>query len=385
MTQSADVTDSSRKEETVLPPDAKQLRLAIFSDSFPERNGAGAYYHDLAAQLGPKIGGLGLFQPADKKRLLSKFALPLPGDRTQKLITPNVVRLRREYRELNPHLVVAVTPGPFGLLGLWYARRSGAGFITAFHTHFEGLVQLYGNTLFFRVAFKYLEFVNRILCKRSQSVLINNVDLTETVRNLGAPAVDIMGTPLSLEFLEAAPVPPPEGLQQVIFAGRLAPEKNLPVVIEAARALPDLKFVIAGDGPLRAEMEAAAKELPNIRLTGWLDRPALRKEVDASSLLLLPSHMETFGTVALEAMSRGRPALVAENAGIHTWTLLSEALFTLRKEESLAEKLRAIRELPPEVWNGKAAAARKAAQSLNEETLDQWVAFTRRFSREPKS
>lgn len=366
-------------------PDPGQLRVAIFSDSFPERNGAGAYYHDLAAQLRPELGALSLFQPADKKRLMSKFALPLPGDRTQKIITPNVIRLRREYRELNPHLVVAVTPGPFGILGLRYARRSGAGFITAFHTHFEGLVQMYGNTLFFKFAFKYLEFINRILCRRSQTVLVNNADLTETVRGLGAPAVDIMGTPLSLEFLDTEPVPPPPEMRQVIFAGRLAPEKNLPVVLEAAKALPDLDFVIAGDGPLRAEIEAAARELPNIRLTGWLDRRSLRKEVDASSLLLLPSHMETFGTVALEAMARGRPALVAENAGIHTWTLLSEALFVLHKDESLTDKLRSIRELPHEVWNGKAAAARKAAQSLNKDTIHQWVEFTRRFSRTPKA
>lgn len=369
---------------TTPTPEPSSLRLAIFSDSFPERNGAGAYYSDLAAQLGPRIGEIGLFQPLVKKRML-RFALPLPGDPTQKLITPNVFRLTRQYRELKPHLVVAVTPGPFGMLGLWLARRSGAGFLTAFHTHFEGLVQMYGDTLFFRIAFKYLEFINRILCKRSQSVLINNDDLTPTVMGLGAPQVDIMGTPLSMAFLKPEPVPHPGRLDRVIFAGRLAPEKNLPAVMEAVRALPEISFVMAGDGPLRKQLETDAQSLPNLRLTGWLDREALRAEVDASSLLLLPSHMETFGTVALEAMARGRPALVSANAGIHHWTVLAEALFTLEKEESLTEALAKMASLPPETWQQKAKAARTAALTLNEQTIDQWVSFVQKYSRQPKT
>ncbi len=365
---------------TTPTPEPETLRLAIFSDSFPERNGAGAYYHDLAAQLGPRIGEIGLFQPLVKKRML-RFALPLPGDSTQKIITPNVFRLTRQYRELKPHLVVAVTPGPFGMLGLWLARRSGAGFLTAFHTHFEGLVQMYGDTLFFRFAFKYLEFINKILCKRSQSVLINNEDLIPTVKKLGAPNVDIMGTPLSMAFLEPEQVAPSGRLSQIIFAGRLAPEKNLPAVMEAVRALPEIQFVMAGDGPLRKQLEAEAQSLPNLRLTGWLDREALRKEVDASDLLLLPSHMETFGTVALEAMARGRPALVSENAGIHHWSVLSEALFTLKSEESLATALSQIASLPDSVWKDKAASARQAAETLNRQTIDQWVGFVQKYSK----
>ena len=234
--------------------DASRLRVAIFSDALPARNGAGAYYDDLAVQLGPQLGELTLFQPVAKKRFL-RFALPLPGDSTQKLITPNVLRICREFRALQPDLVISVTPGPFGLLGLWLARRSGVGFLTAFHTHFEGLVKLYGNTWFFRLAHWYLEQVNRILCRNSDSVLVNNPGLNATVERLGARHVDVMGTPLSRAFLDTPIVSPTENLRQVLFAGRLAPEKNLPVILDAVKALPDIRFVIAGDGPLRSGLE----------------------------------------------------------------------------------------------------------------------------------
>jgi glycosyltransferase involved in cell wall biosynthesis len=91
--------------------------------------------------------------------------------------------------------------------------------------------------------------------------------------------------------------------------------------------------------------------------------------------------METFGTVALEAMARGRPALVSENAGIHHWSVLSEALFTLKSEESLATALSQIASLPDSVWKDKAASARQAAETLNRQTIDQWVGFVQKYSK----
>jgi glycosyltransferase involved in cell wall biosynthesis len=363
------------------PTDPRQLRVAIFSDSFPERNGAGAYYSDLSAQLEERLGGIMVFQPVVKKRLFMKLAFPLPGDKTQKLLTPNVFRISKECKAFNPHLIIAVTPGPFGMLGLYLSRRGKTGFLTAFHTHFEGLVQMYGDTLFFRFANWYLELINKILCKRSQSVLINNEGLSPTVKRLGAPKSDVMGTPLALNFVQSPVVPPSGGLRRIIFAGRLAPEKNLPVVVEAIRALPDIEFVMAGEGPLRAEMEAVAAECPNLRMTGWLSREELCAEVDQADLLILPSHTETFGTVALEAMARGRPALVAEDAGIHEWTVLSEALFVLKSGQSMTEVIEELRQLPESTWQEKATAAREAALKLNNETIDQWVGFVQEYAR----
>ncbi len=360
--------------------DPKKLRVAIYSDSLPERNGAGAYYHDLADQLKDRLGSLMLYQPKPRS-WYQRFALPLPGDKTQKLIFPNIFRLTKQFRQQKPHLVIAVTPGPFGMLGLWMAKRSGAGFITAFHTHFEGLMQLYGDTIFFRTAYWYLELINKILCKYSETVLINNEGLVPTIKRLGAPKHDLMGTPVALEFLEAELVPPRGELKQVLFAGRLAPEKNLSVVIDAARAHPDLDFVLVGDGPLRQHIQKESADLDNVRMTGWLDRIALRKEVDDADLLILPSHMETFGTVALEAMARGRPALVSASAGIHEWEELHPALFKLSEGEKIAQTLAELKKLPAEAWEVKAKAARAAAEVLNNKTIEQWVGFAKFYAR----
>ena len=372
----------TRSAAAVIPADARSRtkRVAIFSDALPERNGAGAYYADLVAQLGPFVERIEIFQPTPRRRL-RWLALPLPGDKTQQLILPNLFRLWRQYRALRPDVVVAVTPGPFGLLGLFLAWRHRTGFLIGFHTQFGELMRLYGNTLFFRLAYRYLRFINQILCRRSDAVMVNNARLAATVRELGAKTVEVMGTALAEEFLRTPPPPAPERFARVLFAGRLAPEKNLPAILAAARALPALEFVLVGDGPLRASLEREAAALPNVRLTGWLDRPGLRREMDAASLLLLPSHLETFGTVALEAMARGRPALVAANAGIHDWAVLREALFVLPADETLASALARLQALPPETWAAKRLAARAAAEQLNRETVAQWADFVSRYAR----
>ncbi len=351
---------------------AENVRVAFFSDSLPERNGTGAYYHDLAGQLAPQVEALHIFQPMPRGKhpLLS---LPMPGDPMQRLVTPNLFRIRKGYKALDPHIVVAITPGPFGLLGLALARRYGTCFISAFHTDFEQLARIYFNPFSRTFANGYLRNANRILCKSSRTVLVNNSNLQDDVVALGAPGVEVMGTPLQPAFLEKPVQPPPAAVQRICFAGRLAAEKNVDQIIEAARHFPRIEFVIGGDGPLRGKLQETAKNLGNVRFTGWLTREELIGILDASSLLLLPSKLETFGSVALEAMARGRPALVSANAGIHDWPQLEGGLFTLQPGEDLAEAIRSLLELPATEWQRKASTCRAAAERLNHETILQWA------------
>ncbi|MFP4165780.1 MAG: glycosyltransferase [Opitutales bacterium] len=354
-------------------PDPAQVRVAIFSDALPERNGTGAYYHDLAEQLASRVGALQVFQPGHKGRYAT-LSCPMPGDPMQRLAAPALRRIAKDCKELRPNIVVAVTPGPFGLLALYHARRSGAAFISAFHTDFEHLARIYWNRLTGAVVNTCLRTANRILFRRSATVLVNNSNLRDDVLSLGAPSVEVMGTPLPQELLTRPTQPIPAPLHKICFAGRLAPEKNLHLVLEAARRLPRLNFVLGGDGPLREKLETEAKDLPNVRFAGWLSRTGLIELLDASTLLLLPSKFETFGSVALEAMARGRPALVAANAGIHDWQGLSDGLLKLQVNARLADTLNELLRHTPDFWQKKSVAARAAADAFNNKTLEQWAA-----------
>ncbi|MGC6455612.1 MAG: glycosyltransferase [Coraliomargaritaceae bacterium] len=374
MEPSPESIDPLKISETVPSEEshARGVRVAFFSDSLPERNGTGAYYHDLAGQLAPQVEALKIFQPTQRGNN-SFLSLPMPGDPMQRLVTPNFMRIRSGYKSLNPHIVVSITPGPFGLLGLALAKLSGSRFISAFHTDFEQLAKIYFNPLSRTFANGYLRTANRILCKKSGVVLVNNSKLEEDVIALGAKGIEVMGTPLQPAFLEKPMQPPPSSVQRICFAGRLAAEKNIDQIIDASKQFPEIEFVIGGDGPLRKKLQDLANGLTHVRFTGWLNRDELIEILDSSSLLLLPSKLETFGSVALEAMSRGRPALVSANAGIHDWPILQDGLFTLQRGDDLATAIERLIHLPADEWQRKASVCRSAAEQLNRETILQWA------------
>lgn len=352
--------------------DAGQLRVAIFSDSLAERNGTGAYYHDLLAHLQHQVAAAQTIQPKPRGRW-GFLSVPLPGDATQRLVVPNLWRVHRQLAALRPNIIVSVTPGPFGMLGMRLARRHGCGFISAYHTDFEGLADMYWGPVKKYVINGFLQGVNRFISRRSGTVLVNNSGLAASVKSLGAPQVDVMGTPLEPGFLNTPAVPPPSSLKQVCYAGRLAAEKNIDAFIDAVRCHPEIHFVMGGDGPLRKTVEQAASELANLDYLGWLNRNDLRQLIDQSSLLVLPSHMETFGSIALEALSRGRPALVSENAGIHDWPQLADVLIPLHHDETVASVLDTLADWPAERWQEQATLAREAALTLNQQTVEQWL------------
>lgn len=351
--------------------DSSGLRVAFFSDSLPERNGTGAYYHDLVEHLRDQVDTIEVFQPLPKRRF-NALTLSLPGDATQQLAIPDPFRLRRHLDALRPHIVVGVTPGPFGLMGMRLARRRGSGFITAYHTDFAALAGLYWGPWKRRLGIWALEAVNRRICRRSATVLVNNSDLVAPVRALGAPQVDVMGTPIEPVFL-ATPAPePPQGPDPVAFAGRLAAEKNIDSIIQAARERPAQRFIIAGDGPQRERVETAAHELTNLDYRGWLSRLELRALLDEAGLVILPSHVETFGSIALEAMVRCRPVLVTQNAGIHDWPQVADSVYMLAHDERLGDALARLDAVDATTWSELGRSGRQGALALHGETVGQW-------------
>lgn len=354
------------------PTPRPQLRVLFLSDSLPERNGTGAYYHDLLGQLRRYMGAVDIIQPTPAGRD-GCLNLPLPGDPTQTLMLPAPGRVRARAAALRPNLIISVTPGPIGLLGPRLARRRDCAFVSAYHTHFEDLAELYWHGLRKRLVTDVMRRVNGYLCRRSATVLINNSGLIPAVEALGAAHTDVIGTPVDARFLSAPELPPPPLASGICYAGRLAAEKNVTAVIEAARAHPDIRFTIGGDGPQRSLVEDAAAALDNLHYLGWLDRERLRTMIDDAALLVLPSHSETFGSVALEAMARARPALVTAAAGVHDWPELAAGLFALGADESLAAGVSRLRRMTDDTWTHAGLNARAAALAFNARTLEQWL------------
>jgi glycosyltransferase involved in cell wall biosynthesis len=127
----------------------------------------------------------------------------------------------------------------------------------------------------------------------------------------------------------------------VTTVGRLTPQKNharfLAAVALAAPEIPDARFLVLGDGPLRAGLESRARELGlggRLRFTGI--RPDARDVIGRSDLLVLSSDWEGFPMVALEAMAAGAPLLSTPVAGIEELTAAGAAEVVDADERALA-------------------------------------------------
>src|SRR5262249_44610824 len=93
---------------------------------------------------------------------------------------------------------------------------------------------------------------------------------------------------------------PPE----VLYAGRLSPEKGVLELIEAASGM---NLVVAGDGPLRARVPQARGFVPPDELQLLYARAAVGA---------CPSRREGFGVACLEAMAHGRPVVASAVGGL---------------------------------------------------------------------
>lgn len=138
-------------------------------------------------------------------------------------------------------------------------------------------------------------------------VIHNGIDTAEVHRLSEGPA----GLPPSVR----------DGGPLVGLVARLEAVKSAGTFVRAAAlvaaARPDARFVIAGDGPERAEIEALAASLglgERIAFLGWVD--PIEPVVAALDVLALTSLSEGFPMVLLEAMTLGKPAVAASVGGV---------------------------------------------------------------------
>jgi glycosyltransferase involved in cell wall biosynthesis len=139
----------------------------------------------------------------------------------------------------------------------------------------------------------------RPVLRRARAVVAASSWLADEARELGASDVQVIPSGIDVPAAVAPETSPPE----VLYAGRLSPEKGVLELVEAARGL---NLVVAGDGPLRDRVPGALGFVPHDELEGLYKRAAV---------VACPSHREGFGVVCMEAMAHGRPVVASAVGG----------------------------------------------------------------------
>ena len=114
----------------------------------------------------------------------------------------------------------------------------------------------------------------------------------------------------------------PPDARILLYVGRLAPEKNLDLLLRAFALITgkttDTYLVLAGSGKSRRMLENRARALGvhrRTRFAGFLSRTKLDPLYQASDLFLFPSKTETQGLAVGEALAAGLPCLVVNSGG----------------------------------------------------------------------
>ena len=109
----------------------------------------------------------------------------------------------------------------------------------------------------------------------------------------------------------------------LIFVGRLAGIKGVPLLLEALMRLrdahPDARLTLIGDGPERAELEAITQKMglaDIVTFTGYLGQKEVAEHLGRSDILVLPSFAEGMPVVLMEAMAARRPVIATRVAGV---------------------------------------------------------------------
>ncbi|MEZ5913914.1 MAG: glycosyltransferase [Paracoccaceae bacterium] len=114
-----------------------------------------------------------------------------------------------------------------------------------------------------------------------------------------------------------------DGSGRILFVGRLAAVKGVPLLFDALKRLlpdhPGASLTVIGDGPARAELEAMAAEPPltgRVSFLGYRGQAEVAEELARSDMLVLPSFAEGVPVVLMEAMASRMPVIASQVAGI---------------------------------------------------------------------
>jgi glycosyltransferase involved in cell wall biosynthesis len=164
----------------------------------------------------------------------------------------------------------------------WVARTTGRPY----------LVQLWGSDVELGRGGSALRGARAVICASTA--------LADDARDLGAREVEVIPSGVDLPAEVGPEADPPE----VLYAGRLSPEKGVLELVEASRGM---NLVVAGDGPLR-------DQVPQAR--GFVPPGELAKLYARAAVVVCPSHREGFGVACLEAMAHGRPVVASAVGGL---------------------------------------------------------------------
>ncbi|MUT64705.1 glycosyltransferase family 1 protein [Paenibacillus sp. NEAU-GSW1] len=304
------------------------MRIAVFSDTFvPQVNGVALTLKRWTDYLALQGADCKLFVPTAPEPVYDNpvcrlASIPFWAYPEYRFAIPNLLRIRQELSQFKPDIVHIATPFNTGLAGMSAAQKLHIPIVASYHTHFDQYLESYRLPLAHSWYWSYMKWFHR----NCRAVFAPSQETIHLLQTKGFSGLELWSRGVDCDkftpLKRSGRVRELYGIKEryvLLFVGRLAPEKDLDVLLQVMHRLPErirsqVHWLVVGDGPM---MEQGRRDAPqNVTFTGYRSGEELAALYASSDLFVFPSATETFGNVVLEAAASGLPAIVADKGGV---------------------------------------------------------------------
>ncbi|WES66183.1 glycosyltransferase [Microbacter sp. GSS18] len=246
------------------------------------------------------------------------------------------------------------------------------------------LVTVHGGDIF-TARGKWSARLARFVLAKADIVAVNSTVTEAACRALCDREYLFAPMGVDMDDFASAPAQTGDRSRNIVFAGRLSPEKGVEFLIEALRALDaETSLTILGDGPRRAALVRLAAEAgvaDRVSFEGWVPHDAMARHLHSATVFVAPSitlangWREGMGVVYLEAIFCGVPVVTTRSTGARDF--IEEGVTGYVVEERSAS---ALADAVSKVFRGGTDDARIAAHAAHLRRIYGWPACAERYA-----
>jgi len=313
------------------------MRIGIFTDFYkPSINGVTNSVENFRVELEKRGHEVFIFAPniPGYKKERKVYRLPSVDEFSPKnspIAIPIMPIISRVIKPLKLDIIHTQIPFPVGYLGHRAAQKLNIPEVHTYHTHLTEYAHYFPSEILQPLVKFGLKKIVKVFCNNCDVVVAPSTAIKDLLKSYGVRSpiiVNQSGIKLN-EFRKLTPEEKhklfsqyqiPENENILLFAGRLAPEKNILFLINTFRKIiktePETYLIIAGGGPSEEMLRQKVTELGlenQVKITGFLEKELMSKFFGAADIFVFPSLTETQGLVICEALASELP-VVAINA-----------------------------------------------------------------------
>jgi glycosyltransferase involved in cell wall biosynthesis len=253
---------------------------------------------------------------------LRSLAVPLPFVREAEMFLPHLGAYLNRIRRDRIDVVHIATPGPVGLAGLYAAWRLNLPVVGTVHVDMEAFMLALGAPR--HVTALVSAYARRVYAACARLLVPSEATRTRLSGSIERSRMTVWSRGVDASFFS------PDGRSRtlrdqwhvsdnrpaLLYVGRLSNEKGVDLLPALQRELYERRrehrFIIAGDGPMRANLQ---RRMPDAVFTGIVGRRRVATVFASADAFVFPCGADTDANVVLEAQASGLPVVVRGGGG----------------------------------------------------------------------